>query len=106
MKNMKMPAGNRDLKINYEKYLKINNLALGAMRQVSKKDLVNIGRLRPPELAVTIPSPCSTFDGTFPRLPVTGPGHTALDHGGHEGGYREDCDNLLEAALLKLVQPR
>ena len=71
MKNMKMPAGNRDLKINYENYLKIDNLALGVIWQVSKKDSVNIGRLRPLELAITIPSPRSIFNGTFPKLPVT-----------------------------------
>ena len=93
-----MPAGNQDLKANDDNYFKIDNSALGATWQVSKKDSVKIGKVQPPDLAdefhsphnilapklaVLIPStqhdlaipsssPHSTLGGTSPRLLVTG----------------------------------
>ena len=101
-----MPAGNEDLNVNDDNYFKIDDSALGATQQVGKKDSVNIGNLRALQLALRSPSPRSPFHGTFPKLPVmrtralsTGPWRAGE-------GYAEDCNNLLEAALLKLVQPR
>ena len=48
---MKMPAGNKDLKIDDENYLKIDDSTLGATQQVGKKDSVNIEKVWQPELA-------------------------------------------------------